>query len=169
LHPPLTLRAISKHSTRVTATHVIGSARAKAVRRVAAIPAELSLRIGTFGIRIGSSEKAERSAPSQGGYMFKGTIPVGAKVTATLTLDPKAQGSAFLAIAWSAGGSTGAQDSCTVAQAGFGEVTVTPTESSLLRVFVDMNDDSDRGELQVSPATPATPIQGDTTWTYSVE
>ncbi len=101
--------------------------------------------------------------------MFKGTIPVGTKVTAKLTLDHTAKGSAFLVIAWSAGRNTGAQDSCTVAPGGFGQVTVTPTESSLLRAFVDMNDDADRGELQVSPATPATPIQGDTTWTYSVE
>lgn len=101
--------------------------------------------------------------------MFKGTTPVGTKVTAKLELDPKARGSAFLAIAWSAGGNTGSQDSCTAAPGGFCRASVTPTEPGLLRVFVDMNDDSDRGTLEVSPPTAATPVQGDTTWTYSVE
>jgi len=101
--------------------------------------------------------------------MFKGIIKVGSKVTAELSLSDKAKGSAFLAIAWSAGGSTGSQDSRTVAPGGFGRVTVTPTQPSLLRVFVDMNRDTDRGTLAVNPPTPQEPIRGDTTWTYSVE
>ena len=101
--------------------------------------------------------------------MFKGTTPVGVAVTAELSLNQNAKGSAFLTIAWSAGGGTGSQDSTTVAPGGFGRVTVTPTEPSFLRVFVDMNRESDRGTLGVAPPTPPEPIQGDTTWTYSVE
>jgi hypothetical protein len=101
--------------------------------------------------------------------MYQGTTPVGAPVTAELKLSARAKGSAILAIAWSAGGSTGQQDSCTVAPGGFGMVTVTPTKPAFLRVYVDTTSDTDRGTLGVSPPTPAEKIQGDTTWTYSVE
>jgi len=101
--------------------------------------------------------------------MFKGSVPVGTQVTASLRLSDDAKGSAFLSIAWSAGGSTGSQDSTTITPGGFGTVSVTPTNPGLLRVFVDMNRETDRGTLGVDPPTPPEPIRGDTTWTYSVE
>jgi hypothetical protein len=104
-----------------------------------------------------------------GGGMFKGTIPAGVPVTAELSLSRSARGPAFLSIAWSAGGTTGEQDSATVAPGGFGKVSVTPTEPAFLRVYVDMTSEGDTGRLEVSPATPTETIQGDTTWTYSVE
>jgi hypothetical protein len=56
-----------------------------------------------------------------------------------------------------------------VAPGGFGVVTVTPTRPAFLRVYVDTTNETDRGTLGVSPSTPAEKIQGDTTWTYSVE
>jgi hypothetical protein len=103
--------------------------------------------------------------------MFKGTIPAGTTVTAELSLGRAARGPAFLSIAWSAGGTTGDQDSCTVAPGGFGRVSVTPAEPAFLRVYVDMTSEGqgDTGRLGVSPPTPAETIRGDTTWTYSVE
>ena len=101
--------------------------------------------------------------------MYKGTTPVGAPVTAELNLGAKAKGPAILAIAWSTGGRSGEQDACTVAPGGFGMVTVTPTKPAFLRVYVDTTSDTDRGTLGVSPPTPAEKVQGDTTWTYSVE
>jgi hypothetical protein len=101
--------------------------------------------------------------------MFKGTTPVGVPVTAELSLSPSAKGSSFLAIAWSAGGSSGEQDSCIVAPGGFGSVSVTPTEAAFLRVYLDMTSEGDIGLLGVRPPTPHETVQGDTTWTYSVE
>lgn len=101
--------------------------------------------------------------------MYKGTTPVGSPVTAELTLNPRAKGPAILAIAWSTGGRSGEQDSCTVAPGGFGMVTVTPTKPAFLRIYVDTTNETDRGTLGVSPSTPAEKVQGDTTWTYSVE
>lgn len=101
--------------------------------------------------------------------MFKGVTPVGVTVTAELSLDADARGPAFLTIAWSAGGSTGEEDSCIVAPGGFGQASVTPAEPGLLRVYVDMTRESDRGVLSVRPPTPPEPVRGDTTWTYSVE
>ena len=41
--------------------------------------------------------------------MYKGTTPVGAPVTAELTLGARAKGPAILAIAWSTGGRSGEQ------------------------------------------------------------
>jgi hypothetical protein len=101
--------------------------------------------------------------------LYQGTTPVGVTVTAELALSPRAKGPAFLAIAWSAGVRTGAQDACIVAPGGFGRVSVTPDRAAFLRVYVDTTRESDRGKLAVSPPTPVEPIQGDTTWTYSVE
>jgi hypothetical protein len=101
--------------------------------------------------------------------MYQGTTPVSAPVTAELTLGPRAKGPALLAIAWSAGGRSGEQDACIVAPGGFGVVTVTPTKPGFLRVYVDTTNETDRATLGVSPSTPAEKIQGDTTWTYSVE
>ena len=101
--------------------------------------------------------------------MYKGITPVGAPVTAELNLTARAKGPAILAIAWSTGAKSGEQDSCTVAPGGFGMVTVTPTKPAFLRVYVDTTSETDRGTLGVSPSTPAEKVQGDTTWTYSVE
>ncbi len=101
--------------------------------------------------------------------MFKGTTPAGVPVIAELGLDATASGSAFLTIAWSAGAGTGLQDSCTVAPGGFGKVGITPHEPGFLRVYVDMSTETDAGILEVQPPTPPERIQGDTTWTYSVE
>lgn len=101
--------------------------------------------------------------------MFKGTTPVEVRVTATLSLSEQARGPALLAIAWSGGGDSGEADSCVVAPGGFGRASVLPTEPAFLRVYVDMTDEDDRGTLSVSPPSPPEQVQGDTTWTYSVE
>lgn len=100
---------------------------------------------------------------------FKGVIPVGSAVVATLSIDASAHGPALLSIAWSAGGSTGEEQTVIVNPGDTRDVTVRPTAPSLLRVFVDMKSESDQGKLSVSPATPATPVTGDTSWVYSVE
>jgi hypothetical protein len=100
---------------------------------------------------------------------FKGTIPVGTEVSAELTLANSARGPALFLIAWSAGGSTGEEDSAIVNPGETRGVRVLPTEPSLLRVLVDMRSQRDQGELTVHPVTPPEPVTGDTTWVYSVE
>ena len=100
---------------------------------------------------------------------FKGTIPVGTEVTADLTLANSARGPALLLIAWSAGGSTGEEDSAIVNPGESGSVTVQPTDASILRVFVDMRSERDQGTMAVPPVTREEPVTGDTTWVYSVE
>ena len=101
--------------------------------------------------------------------MLKGKFAIGTKVTAKLQVDAKASGSAVLAIAWSGGGQTGGHDECTAAPGGFCFATVTPAMKGLVRVVVDMNADSDKGELSVSPVTPSQPITGDQSWLYTVQ
>ena len=100
--------------------------------------------------------------------MFQGIIPIGTNVVAQLELDSAASGSAALLIAWSAGASTGEQQSVIVLPGRTGSVSVRPDRESFLRVFVDMRDNRDAGTLRVTPR-PSHGIRGDTTWTYSVE
>ena len=101
--------------------------------------------------------------------MFVGVIPVGTVVEVRLQLAAKAKGSAVLAVAWSGGGQTGGNDTGIAVPGGFCTARVTPTMEGLLRVVVDMNSDRDKGHLTVEPVSPATAIQGDTSWLYVVE
>jgi hypothetical protein len=99
--------------------------------------------------------------------MFKGSIPVGTKVEATLALDAACSGSAIILIGWgSAAG--GASDGVIVAPGASATVSVTPKKRGILRVLVDMSEEADTGRLGVIPATPPEPISGDTTWGYVV-
>jgi hypothetical protein len=101
--------------------------------------------------------------------MFMGTIPIGTRVTARLKVAASANGSAVLTVAWSGGGQTGGHDECASAPGGFCTAVVTPAMEGLLRVVVDMNANSDKGTLAVTPATTSRPIVGDQSWLYLVE
>jgi hypothetical protein len=101
--------------------------------------------------------------------MFMGTIPIGTPVTVRLQVAARANGSAALAVAWSGGGQTGGHDEGTATPGGFCLAQVTPAMRGLLRVVVDMNADSDNGNLSLDPGTASQAIQGDTSWLYVVQ
>ena len=96
--------------------------------------------------------------------MFKGHIGIGTTVEAVLSLAHTSSGPALVMIAHSAGPS----DGDTVAPGGSVTVSITPDERGILRVVVDVKEESDRAKLEVRPVTPAEDIEGDTTWGYVV-
>jgi hypothetical protein len=85
-------------------------------------------------------------------------IPSGTKITATLTLDQTASGSALLLIAHPSD-----SDSTGVAPAATGSVSITPQGFGILRIHVDMNEESDTGELAVEPGDVRRGVTGDDT------
>lgn len=99
--------------------------------------------------------------------MFKGTIRPGTNVQARFALSRDADGSALVFLG--AGAVEGSiTDSVAVAPGGSATLSVTPTTRGILRVVVDVSDESDAGRLAVDPVTPEEAIQGDTTWGYVV-
>lgn len=100
--------------------------------------------------------------------MLMGSISHGTKVSVRLQVDAGAAGPAVLAVAWSGGGQTGEHDECVAAPGGSCVASVTPGMKGLLRVVVDMKEDSDKGTLTVEPVTDSTPIRGDKSWLYLV-
>ena len=101
----------------------------------------------------------------EGVMAFKGTIAIGTRVEAELSLDRSARGTASIFIAH---GSSGVEDADTVAPGGSVVVSITPDRKGMLRVYVDVDSESDEASLEVRPRTPVETEQGDRTWTYAV-
>lgn len=101
---------------------------------------------------------------------FKGTLPIGARVKATLSLDADASAPALLMGAF-AGAGMSTSDSDTVAPAATEIVVVTAPVRGILRVVVDMSSQSDPGQLDITAnGTPiaAERITGDRNWAFIV-
>ena len=88
--------------------------------------------------------------------MSNPTIPSGTTVTATLTLDDDASGPALLIIAHPSD-----SDSTGVAPGSSGSVSITPVGFGILRVHVDMKEQSDSGQLTVEPGGVRKRVTGD--------
>ena len=104
---------------------------------------------------------------------YKGSIPKGSRVDIELQVDAGAKGAALVAVSFADNGGGSGSDSATVAPAGTGRcgVQTDPGSAGLLRVFVDLNDDTDTGMLTVSVGGAVydhARITGDTTWSYSL-
>jgi hypothetical protein len=105
---------------------------------------------------------------------FKGTIPKGSRVEAELSVDNAASGTALLSIGFvDNGGGQGAK-SRTIAKGGADtvEVQTNPEPTGLLRVVVDFKSESDGGQLTVrvnGNVRNNESIEGDTTWSYSLQ
>ena len=90
-------------------------------------------------------------------------IQVRRKVTATLDLALDASGPAQVMIAHPSG-----VDATSIAPGTSGTVGLTPTARGILKVLVDMSGPEDTGMLEVTPAGPSGPIQGDHVESYVV-
>jgi hypothetical protein len=95
--------------------------------------------------------------------MANAPIRVRRKITATLDVANDASGPAQLMIAHPSG-----VDAVSVAPGASGTVGLTPTSRGILKVLVDMNDQTDTGTLVVTPPGPNGPVTGDQVESYVV-
>ena len=103
---------------------------------------------------------------------YKGWIPANSRVEAELQLGATAGGTALVAISFADNGGGAGADSTIVAPGASGQCSVNTNAgaSGLLRVWVDMNADSDVGQLLVyvnGSLRNSEAITGDTPWSYS--
>ena len=104
---------------------------------------------------------------------FKGSIPPGKTVAATLALDGGAEGPASLPIAYARSGGGGSEEDGTVVNAGQSETVSVATDTrGRLRIVVDTRGGGDTGTLTVTAdgsTVDSDPITGKTTWVYAID
>jgi len=104
---------------------------------------------------------------------FKGSIAAGGTVSVTLALNFTAKGPAPLLAAFgrSEGGGT-AEDGTVIAPGSSDGIELDVDAKGMLRIVVDMSDESDSGMLTVAAdgsVVSSEAIMGDTTWVYTIK
>lgn len=102
--------------------------------------------------------------------MYLGALKKGSTIEVSFASASTNSGTAHLLVGHGKAGETSVKNAI-VAPAGSAELSLKLTGKGLLRIFLDLAGEADRGRLEVKQdgaIVTSNPVKGDTTWVYSV-